>query len=152
MPALISTGTYLSEPQSAIRMTSRGTFTQFDTYDVFPLAAMSAWALLTTIDANAPASGAPRAGTPTIPVVVGESYGRKAGIDYATRRTDTMSQPLAEGEAFCFFTGISGHYFNDSDSARVDRSDGRITLVTTTPVRKDRNPGATAQCVRFDSL
>jgi hypothetical protein len=52
--------------------------------------------------------------------------------------------------AFCYLTGLSGRYFNTSDAVRISTSEGFSTLIVSTPLAKDRNPGAVVQCAQFD--
>lgn len=76
-------------------------------------------------------------------------FGKRAFMNYTTRSTQHLASAL-DANSFCFFTGLEGRYFNTSDSAHIDVHDGLTTLRIMTPLKKDRNPGATVQCVQFD--
>ncbi|MGV3625149.1 MAG: hypothetical protein ACO1OB_30295 [Archangium sp.] len=143
---------YLSEPQTTnvLEDFSGGSFFLW-TDDAFPFASSVVTVGHALIEGGRTASGAPPAGTVTIPTINSTAYGVSAQIDYVTRDAVNMAADLSSTNAFCFFTGVSGHFYNRTDRAWVDRSDGRRTLRTATPLIKDRNPGAQAQCVLFDS-
>lgn len=127
---------------------SRPTFL-FWANDSFPFAHSELVVGHAFIRGNPPASGASEGGRALL-APSQQEYGVSAQIDQMTRDTSATSAQLV-GDAFCFFTGFAGQYYNSNDSARISRSDGQVTLVTNTPVRKDRNPGATAQCLQFDT-
>lgn len=144
---------YLSEPQTSYWLEElRRDSISFFADEAFPFAASGATVGVAMIEGGTPSSGAAPAGTIAVPSNRLRFYGAFAQIDYATRDTTTSAVALSDSDVFCFVTGVSGHFYSASDSIHVDRSDGRITLVSTTPINKDRNPGAQVQCVRFDSL
>lgn len=141
---------YLDEPGTANRLESLGQPGQIwlTSTDLFPFASSKIRIGIASIQGMQPQSGATAAGT-LITNIFTTELGRRAGMDYRLRSPQHLTKPL-NTNAFCFFTAIEGRYFNMSDSARVDVSDGQTTLRVTTPLTKDRNPGATAQCAQFD--
>ncbi|MFT3713546.1 MAG: hypothetical protein QM817_38305 [Archangium sp.] len=140
---------YLDEAQTMVRTMApnglprgspRGTA---ESADLFPLVSVDAWATTFAVSSRLPASGPPSGGEITT------REGRHAGFEYPFRNLNFVSAPLPSGQ-FCFATGINGRYFSTADWTRIDNSDGFTTLVSSTPLAKDRNPGMTVQCAAFD--
>jgi hypothetical protein len=141
---------YLDEPATTLYVTNPDStgFGQFFGKDLFPFVSTEPILLAYTIQANAPRSGAQPGGSLMDPAL-GQPSNTSAYIELTNRSPSRMSVPLRPN-SFCYLTGLSGRYFNSSDSARINTSDGFTTLAVTTPLTKDRNPGAIAQCVLFD--
>ncbi|MDP1830249.1 MAG: hypothetical protein Q8L48_43695 [Archangium sp.] len=139
---------YLDEPSTAMQVTNPD-WTGFGKYvarDLFPFASTRPVLMAYSITANPPQSGQDPGGTLMDP---NRSSGKAAFIELSNRLANNMSAPL-KSNAFCYLVGVSGRYFNTSDSVRISTSDGFTTLSVSTPLFRDRNPGAIAQCALFD--
>ncbi|MDP3155623.1 MAG: hypothetical protein Q8N23_23325 [Archangium sp.] len=152
-PSLLGWSGYLSEPQTLLQAKgpSPTGFGTFESRDVFPFASATAHVGVVTVLANAAGSGE-TGGTPIFPYQ-DEIPMMTAGTVYTDRSTARVSFPLLSlDQGFCYLTSISGKFYNVSDSVWIDNSDGFGTLRTVTPLQRDRNPGAQAQCLTYDQL
>lgn len=143
-PMLSGWNDYLDEPTTSIYLNnpdSTGLGRYFGR-DLFPL--VSTWPSVTSfsINANAPRSGL-EAGGSLVDVSQTSGY-------WAYGNSSSGTSIGLRLDAFCYFVGLSGRYFNVSDSARITTSDGFKQLSVSTPLNKDRNPGAKVQCAYFD--
>lgn len=147
--ALLGWKKYLSEPQTDIAVTNPQAtgFGDYIGFDAFPLETTIPFVGTWSVTGGSPSSSGTVAGE-LLDTTRGAPTAQ-AAISFPTRNTSLMSRPLAQN-AFCYLTGISGAFYNTNDSVRIDASSGMTTLITSTPLEKDRNPGARAQCIFFD--
>jgi hypothetical protein len=148
-PVLVGWFGYIDHSLTDIQVTNPDAtgFGLYNGTDSFPFASTNPLVVAYSIQANPPRSGADPGGTLMNPTP-GQASGKRAFLGMS-RSPDTMSVPLLSN-AFCYLTGLSGRYFNTSDSVRISTSDGFSTLSVSSPLTKDRNPGAIAQCAQFD--
>ncbi len=147
-PMLLGWLGYLDEPASTMQVTNPDStgFGKYVSRDLFPFSSTEPILAAYSIQSNRPQSGLAPGGTLMDPT---QGSGRRAFIELSNRSAADMSQPLIDN-AFCYLVGFSGRYFNTNDSVRISTSDGFTTLTVSTPLAKDRNPGAIAQCAIFD--
>ena len=141
---------YLDEPSSTMQVTNPD-WTGFGKYvsrDLFPLISTHPILMAYSIKGNPPLSGLAPGGTlmDTTP----EGFRQNGPCPVSPALVCEHWRRSLQRNSFCYLTGVSGRYFNTSDSARISISDGLTTLIVSTPLLKDRNPGAIAQCVSFD--
>jgi len=141
---------YLDEPATTLFVTNPDSsgFGKLFSTDLFPFASSTVYPFTYTLQTNQPRSGRSAGGSLMDPTT-GKLSNLSASIELTNRSPANMSRALSN-DAFCYLTGISGRFFNSSDSVRISTSNGFTTLTVTTPLTKDRNPGAIAQCALFD--
>lgn len=145
--SLLGWTTYLSEPQTSLMVTDP-TATGFGDYlgfDLFPFESPNA--MIGTFSVLAKPSSTGLAGGS-----IAYPFGQKTvGLSHSNRQPLFVSASLAD-DSFCYLTGLKGSFFNINDSVGISTSDGMTTLISFTPLAKDRNPGAQVQCILFDRL
>ncbi len=146
-PSLLGWVRYLSEPQTSLSVTNPQAtgYGLYFGFDLFPFTSTNVRVGTSDIQANPSSSGIAGgqvvfpSGMPTV------------GLLHNNRSTALNAFPLVN-DAFCYLTGLKGMFYNANDGVRISKSNGMTTLLATTPLSRDRNPGASAQCMLFDRL